>query len=681
MEIHASGKGLPENAYRELKQGEKYIPIVPSETIVQQMTARSVFIGIIMAILFSGAAAFLGLKIAQVFEAAIPIAILAIGLGAIPKRKNTILENVIIQSIGGASGLVVAGAIFTLPALFILGLDDLTNFIQLFIVSILGGVIGIMLLIPLRRYFVSDMHGKYPFPEATAITEVLVAGEKGGSNAKVLAIAAAIGGIYDFLSMSLHAWEETFTTAVMPIFSTLTSKVKMVFSLNTGAAVMGLGYIVGLRFAVIIVCGSLLSWFILIPLVSYLGSFITVPVPPVDGNTLISQMGAAEIFSTYVRYIGIGGIFAAGIIGVIKSSKIIWQGLTKGISGVIKSRQAHHAEVTERTDIDIKMPAVFASLIISVAFMLFFYRYSVMSGQLNPWKFSMIATAVVFVISFLFTTVAAQAIAIVGINPVSGMTLMTLLLTSVLLISAGLKGVHGMLATLLVGGVVCTALSMAGGTITDFKAGYWIGATPKMQQFSKLIGTVFAAATVGIVIVILNNVYGFAISPEHPNPLPAPQANAMAAVIKTLMSESPVPWLLYGVGAILAVLINFLGISPLAFALGMYIPLSLNTPILLGALIAHFVNKSAKGNEDIANKRRERGTLIASGFIAGGALMGVIGALITYVGSKVGVKILPDIGSYIEPEIKHAGLTLNELSLIVLALLCIYLYTDAKRVK
>lgn len=674
MEIQATGKGLPENAYRELKPGEKYVPIVPADKFEKQMTFRSLVIGIIMAVLFSGAAAFLGLKIAQVFEAAIPIAILAIGIGAIPKRKSTILENVIIQSIGGASGLVVAGAIFTLPALFILGLDNLTNFVQLFIVSALGGLIGIMLLIPLRRYFVADMHGKYPFPEATAITEVLVAGEKGGKQAKVLAVAAAIGGIYDFFAMSLHAWAETFTTSLIPSLSTFTNKAKMVFSLNTGAAVMGLGYIVGLRYAVIIACGSFLSWFVFIPLVSHLGNYIGVPVPPAEGEALISGMNAGQIFSTYVRYIGIGGIFAAGLIGIIKSSKIIWAGLTQGISGVLKSRKAHGGESVVRTNLDIKMPAVMLSMIIAIVFMLFFFRYMVMNGQTNPWEFSLIAGVVVFVIAFLFTTVAAQAIAIVGINPVSGMTLMTLILTCVLLAAAGLKGSHGMLAALLVGGVVCTALSMVGGAITDFKAGYWIGATPKLQQYSKLIGTVFSAAAVGIVIVILNKVYGFTPTPEHTHPLPAPQANAMAAVIKTLMTDAEVPWMLYGVGAILSILVNFLGISPLAFALGMYIPLSLNTPILVGAIIAHLVAKSAKNDVDLAARRKERGTLIASGFIAGGALMGVLGAVLNYITSETGVKILPSF-NFAE------GYGPNWLSLGVFVVLCVYLYWDAKRAK
>lgn len=674
MDTASTGKGLPENAYRELKPGEKYIPLVPADQMIKQMTFRSVFLGIIMTILFSGAAAFLGLKIAQVFEAAIPIAILAIGFGMIPRRKSTILENVIIQSIGGTSGHIVAGAIFTLPALYILGLDKLTNFLQIFVVLTLGGVLGLMFLIPLRRFFVSDMHGKYPFPEATAITEVLVAGEKGGSQAKVLAVAGIIGGIYDFLAMSLNAWAETFTTSIIPFFSTLTEKARMVFSINTGAAVMGLGYIVGLRYATIIACGSLLSWFVFIPLVSHLGGYVTVPIPPAEGDKLISGMNAAQIFSTYVRYIGIGAIFAAGLIGIIKSSKIIWQGLAKGVGGIFRGKFAHASERIERTNLDFKMPVVFLSLLIAVVFMLFFFKYSVMAGQNDPWKITAIATVVVFVISFLFTTVAVQAIAIVGINPVSGMTLMTLILASLLLMAAGLSGEYGMLVALLVGGVVCTALALSGATITDFKAGYWIGATPKCQQYCKLIGTVFSAVAVAVVIMILNKVYGFAPSPEHLNPLPAPQANAMAAVIKTIMSAAEVPWMLYGAGAILAILVNWLGISPLAFALGMYIPLSLNMPILVGALIAHFVQKSAKDNEKLAAKRRERGTLIASGFIAGGALMGVLGAVIAYISSETGTKILPSFHF-------SEGYWPNLLSLGVFVVLCIYIYLDAKRAK
>lgn len=672
MEI-ISAKGLPENAYRELNAGEKYVPVVPADSHRSEITPRSVFLGIIMAILFSGAAAFLGLKIAQVFEAAIPIAIIAIGLGMIPKRKSTILENVIIQSIGGASGYIVAGGIFTLPALFILGLDGMTNFVQLFCISALGGVLGIMLLIPLRRYFVSDMHGKYPFPEATAITEVLVAGDSGGKHAKVLAISATIGGIYDFLSMSLNAWAETFTTAVIPALSTLTNKIKLVASLNTGAAVMGLGYIVGLRYATIIACGSALSWFVLIPLVNHFGGYISVAVPPADAGQLISQMGASKIFATYVRYIGIGGIFAAGLIGIIKSSNIIRHGISQAVGQIFKGKDAASCVKVERTNRDLKAATIFLSLAVAVLFMLFLFRYSVIVNQMDPWTIALIATVVVFVIAFLFTTVAAQAIAIVGMNPVSGMTLMTLIITSIILVATGLSGPYGMLSALLVGCVVGTALSGVGHTITDFKVGYWLGATPRAQQFSKLLGTLFSALTVGFVIMMLNKVYGFVPTAEHTTPLPAPQANAMAAVIKTFMSNAEVPWLLYAVGAMIATLVNFMGVSPLAFSLGMYIPLSLNTPVLVGALIAHFVTRGTKDKE-LQNRRREKGTLIASGFIAGGALMGVFGAVLSYIGLETGVKLLPSLGM-------AEGYWPNWVSIGVFILLCLYLYIDARRAK
>jgi putative OPT family oligopeptide transporter len=667
---HIGKSGLPENAYSELKPGEVYAPIVPADSAIQEITFRSVFIGIIMSILFSGAAAFLGLKIAQVFEAAIPIAILAVGLGSIFRRKSTILENVIIQSIGAASGLVVAGAIFTLPALFILGLDKHTNIFQLFMAAVLGGVLGVVFLVPLRRYFVSDMHGKLPFPEATATTEVLVAGAKGGKQAKVLAVAAIIGGVYDFLSIAMKAWSEEFSTGMVQLFAPMTEKIKAVISINTGAAVMGLGYIVGLRYATIIACGSFLSWLVFIPAVNYLGGYIQVAVPPADGEMLIASMSAHQIFVNYVRYIGIGAIFAAGLIGIIKSSPIIAQAFTKGFKEIFAARKRHEGETAcERTQRDIPMSLVILGILLVVVASFLFFRFSVLGGQENPTSISLIAVGVVFVISFLFTTVAARAIAIVGINPVSGMTLVTLILACLILLAAGLSGPQGMMAALLIGGVVCTALAMSGGLITDLKVGYWIGSTPARQQWCKILGTVFAAITVAFVITMLNKVYGF--TPDRPEALPAPQANAMAAVIKGIMAAKGAPWLLYGIGAVIAVLMEMLGIAPLAFALGMYIPLSLNTPILIGALVAHYVQKSAGKDEALGRARRERGTLIASGFIAGGALMGVLGAVIKWIETEKSIHILPDFA--------NDGAFGNWLGLIMLAALCIYVYVDAKR--
>ena len=681
MEHNASGvTGLPSNAYTELKPGEKYVPIIPSEQKIFEISFRSIFYGIIMAVLFSGAAAFLGLKIAQVFEAAIPIAILAVGIGSLYRRKSTILENVIIQSVGAASGLVVAGAIFTLPALFILGLDKMTNLFQLFMVAALGGMLGVFFLVPLRRYFVSDQHGKLPFPEATATTEVLVAGAKGGKQAKVLAVAALIGGAYDFLSIAMRGWAEEFTTAMVSSLSFLTEKAKMVFSINTGAAVMGLGYIVGLRYATIIACGSFLSWFVLIPIFNYIGVALSTVAPGMMPPLLppadipIVTMTAEQIFKNYVRYIGIGGIFAAGIIGIIKSSPIIVQAFTKGFKEIFAARKSHEGErLIERTQRDIPMSIILVGIILLMAATWLFFRYSVVIGQENPLILSLIALAVAFIVSFLFTTVSARAIAIVGINPVSGMTLMTLIISSLILIAAGLKGEHGMMAALLIGGVVCTALAMAGGLITDLKIGYWIGATPARLQWCKILGTVFSAATVALVIMLLNKVYGFAPTPEHTNPLPAPQANAMAAVIKGVMAAKGAPWMLYAIGAIIAIIVNMMGIAPLAFALGMYIPLSLNTPILVGAIIAKSVELSAKNDTELSNRRRERGTLIASGFIAGGALMGVLGAVIKYIESETGKTILYDFA--------NEGSFGNWLSLAMLIVICIYVFVDATRAK
>lgn len=679
----AEKSGLPANAYTELKPGEVYTPIVPAGQNVKELTIRSVIIGIIMAILFSGSAAYLGLKIAQVFEAAIPIAILAVGLGQLFPRKSTILENVMIQSIGAASGLVVAGAIFTLPGLFILGLDEYVDLFKIFIASTFGGILGVMFLVPLRRYFVSDMHGKLPFPEATATTEILVAGEKGGAQARVLAVAMIIGGIYDFLSLAMFAWVEEFSTAMVHVLAPLTQKVKAVFSINTGAAVMGLGYIVGMRYGMIIACGSFLSWFVFVPLFNFIGTSLQMSIPggadilpllpPAD--VPIGAMSANQIFTGYVRYIGIGAIFAAGLIGIIKSMPIIVQAFTKGFKEIFASRKRHGGEgAIERTQRDIPMSIVILILFALIAGLWIFFRYSVLDTQANPVGLSLIALLVVFIISFLFTTVSARAIAIVGINPVSGMTLITLILSCLIMIWAGLSGPYGMMAALLIGGVVCTSLSMAGGLITDLKIGYWIGSTPSRQQWCKIWGTLFAAVTVGAIIVMLNQVDGFVVSPEHPKPLPAPQANAMAAVIKGMMAAKGAPWLLYGLGSVIAVLMELLGIAPLAFALGMYIPLSYNTPILLGAIIATLVARSAKKDAALANVRRERGTLIASGFIAGGALMGVIGSIIRFVESKYELTILPNF---------HNAETSfgNWLGAMMLAAICIYVYWDAKRAK
>lgn len=672
MQHTSTGAGLPNNAYTELKDGEKYIPIVSSEKGVKELTFRSIFWGVIMAVLFSGAAAFLGLKIAQVFEAAIPIAILAVGLGMVSRRKSTILENVIIQSIGASSGLVVAGAIFTLPALYVMGLDKIVSFQQLYIPAVLGAILGVMFLVPLRRYFVADMHGKLPFPEATATTEVLVAGEKGGAGAKVLAVAAVIGGIYDFLSLSMAAWSETFSTSLIRSFDVLTNKVKAVFSINTGAAVLGLGYIIGVKYAAIICAGSFLSWFVLIPLFSHFGGFITATIPPAPEGSLISAMGADQIFKYYVRYIGIGGIFVAGLIGIIKSFGIIMQAFTKGFKEIFASKAVHAGETkVERTGRDLPMWLVIIGIAVLSLLIWAFFRYSVLASQPNALMLSLLALVIAVVVSFLFTTVGARAIAIVGVNPVSGMTLTTLIIACLVMVAAGLSGESGMAGALLIGTVVCTAITLSGGLVTDLKIGYWIGSTPSRQEWCKIFGSLISALAVCGVIMLLAKVYGFSPTPEHPNPLPAPQANAMAAVIKGIMASGTVPWMLYGLGAVIAIIMHIVGVAPLAFALGMYIPLSLNTPLLLGAMVAHFVENSSKDAE-ISKARRERGTLIASGFIAGGALMGVVGAVLKWVETETGKTFLPHLGL----EGTYAG---NWLGLIALAVICLYIYFDSKR--
>ncbi len=661
MEVNKTS--LPENAYRPLQEGEVYHPVVPVDKPLPEITPYSLIWGLFYAALFSMAAAYLGLKIGQVFEAAIPIAILAVGTSVFLKRKNAMSENVIIQSIGAASGVVVAGAIFTIPAIYILNLD--AKFYQIFLSSLFGGILGILFLIPFRKYFVQEMHGQFPFPEATATTEVLVAGEAGGDQAKVLLKAMAIGGLYDFIIGTFHWWGEVFESRAVPLLSTLADKWKLVFRLNVGAAVLGLGYIVGLKYSAIIAAGSFVSWFVFVPLVHFFGQHLTTLVGS-TATTLISEMAAEDIFFTYVRHIGIGGIACAGIIGILKSSKIIG-GAMKLAWAEITGKHGDSRKAMLRTEKDLSMGVIAAGIALTALGILLFFQF----GVVHNWLQAVVGLLIVLVISFLFTTVAARAIAIVGTNPVSGMTLMTLILSSLILVRIGMSGPTGMVSALIIGGVVCTALSMAGGFITDLKIGYWLGTTPVNQQKYKFLGTLVAAASVGFVIMVLNETYGFV----GQGSLVAPQANAMAAVIKPLMSNQPAPWLLYAVGAIFALILQMIGIPPLAFALGMYIPLELNTPLLVGGIIAYLVSTASK-DEALNNRRREKGTLIASGFIAGGAIMGVISAFLKYLEFDQLGFVTPIITAVWAES--HGG---QLLALGCFTLICIYFIRAAKKTR
>ena len=615
--------GLPENAARELKPGEKYNPILSPDKVYPEVNAWSVSLGLVMTIIFSAAAAYLGLKVGQVFEAAIPIAIIAVGLSGALKRKNSLGENVIIQSIGACSGAIVAGAIFILPALYILQAKypELTvDFFKVFMSSLLGGVLGILFLIPFRKYFVSDMHGKYPFPEATATTQVLVSGETGGNGAKLLLVSGLIGGIYDFIVSTCGWWAETFTSRVLPFGEQIADKAKVVLKLNVGAAVLGLGYIIGLKYAFIICCGSFLVWFLIVPLLNLCFGAEGITIMGTEFANM-GAMSAETIFSNYARHIGIGGIAAAGVIGIIKSSGIIKSAFGLAIQEF--GGKKGEASKTARTQRDISMKIIVFGILITLVITFLFFQF----GVVNNLRHAVIALVTVGVIAFLFTTVAANAIAIVGTNPVSGMTLMTLILGSVILVASGLTGTAGMTAALVIGGVVCTALSVSGAFITDLKIGYWIGTTPAKQESWKFLGTLVAAATVGGVMMVLNDTYGF----TGPDALVAPQANAMAAVIEPLMSGGNAPWFLYGVGAVLAIVLTIFKVPALAFALGMFIPLELNLPLLVGGGIAWYVGSRSK-DESVNKARTEKGTLLASGFIAGGALMGVVSAIIRFCG-------------------------------------------------
>ena len=607
---------LPENASRPLKPGEKYEPVLRPERQFAEVTPYSVTIGVIMAVIFSAAAAYLGLKVGQVFEAAIPIAIIAVGLSSALSRKNSLGENVIIQSIGASSGVVVAGAIFTLPALYILQAkypDITVSFMQIFMSSLLGGCLGILFLIPFRKFFVQEKHGEYPFPEATATTQVLVSGEQGGSQAKPLVWAAAVGGLYDFVVSTFGFWTESLSTRMTAWGESIAMKYKTVMAVNTSAAVLGLGYIIGLKYAAIIVCGSLFTWWVVLPLL---------------GATGMAELDPQMLYTGYGRNIGIGAIAMAGLLGIIKN----W-GVIAGAFGLVKKEFGGKGKAVAqnvlRTERDISMKLLAVSVIASLLIVLVFFWV----GVLHNFGQAVVAWLVVTVIAFLFTTVAANAIAIVGSNPVSGMTLMTLIIASVVFVAVGMKGTSGMVAAMVIGGVVCTALSMAGGFITDLKIGYWIGTTPAKQEKWKFLGTLVSAATVGGVMIILNKTYGFV----GDDALVAPQANAMAAVIEPLMSGQGAPWMLYFAGAVLALILNFTGVPVLPFALGMFIPLHLNMPLLIGGTVSYFVSRERKQDgekaAELARKRNEKGTLVASGFIAGGALMGVVSAVLKFVGA------------------------------------------------
>ena len=649
-EVYTTDTGLPENAFRELAKDEQYVPVMKPAHDQKEVTPYSVGMGLLMAVVFSAAAAYLGLKVGQVFEAAIPIAIIAVGLSNALKKKNSLGQNVIIQSIGSCSGVIVAGAIFTLPALFILQAtypDIMVEFYQIFLSSLLGGILGILFFIPFRKYFVKDMHGKYPFPEATATTQVLVSGQQSagaesGGQAKTLVIASLIGGIYDYIVATFGWWAETVTSTASAWGQTIAEKTKLVLSCNTGAALLGLGYIVGLKYAFVIFAGSIFVWWIIIPL---LGTY---------GSPEFQAMSPDALFKDYARMIGIGGIAMAGVIGIVKSWPIIRQAV--GLAGREFKGGAKSGEKLVRWQLDISMKhVVFFIALALIAVFVFFWL-----GVIHTLWQALVAWLVVTVIAFLFTTVAANAIAIVGSNPVSGMTLMTLIVASAIFVSIGLSGTSGIVASMVIGGVVCTALSMAGGFVTDLKIGYWLGTTPKKQETWKFLGTLVSAATVGGVIIVLNKVYGF----TGDNALVAPQANAMAKVIEPLMMGGETPWILYMVGAILALILNWLGVPALAFCLGMFIPLSLNTPMLVGGAVSYFVSNSSK-DKKVNDARRDRGTLISSGLIAGGALFGVFAAITRFAGFE-----------YTTPGSEQLT---QILGCVAYALLIIYLIRDSKR--
>ena len=663
--IDNENMSLPENAQRELAPGEVYKPILSPDKKYKEVTVWSVTVGLLMTILFSAAAAYLGLKVGQVFEAAIPIAIIAIGLSSVAKKNDALSQNVIIQSIGGCSGGVVAGAIFTLPALYILqgkGYEIEINYLQVFLASLLGGILGILFLIPFRKYFVKEQHGKFPFPEATATTQVLVSGQKKGKDSLLLVVSGLIGGLYDFCISTFGLWTETLSTKVMTWGVVLADKAKLMFKVNVGAAVLGLGYIIGLKYAFIICCGSMLVWFIIIPGMNLIWGNEVIDLMNSGITETLGSMSPEMIFKEYARHIGIGGIAMAGVVSIIKSWGVIKSSV--GLAANEFKGKKNNIDKEERTQRDLSMKFVVVGIVVVLIITFLFFWF----GVVHNVKHALVGILVVAVISFLFTTVAANAIAIVGSNPVSGMTLMTLILASLVMVAAGLSGAMGMTAALIIGGVVCTALAVAGALITDLKVGYWIGTTPRNQEIWKFVGVAVAAATVAGVIMVLNKAYGFV----GDGALVAPQANAMSAVIEPMMSGGSAPWLLYGIGAVIALILTFAKIPALPFALGMFIPIDLNIPLLIGGAISWYV--STRSKDDALNQaRNNRGTLIASGFIAGGALMGVVSAILKFAN----VDMIVNVGGVPFAETPWASL----LALVMYIAVIAYMIWDSKRAK
>ncbi|HEX5042846.1 MAG TPA: oligopeptide transporter, OPT family [Candidatus Polarisedimenticolaceae bacterium] len=661
---------MPENAYRELQPGEVYAPIVPAGTSLPEVTARSVAFGLAMVVVFSAAAAYISLKLGQGIESAIPIAILAIGFSAVLARRSTLLENLNIVALGATAGIVVGGTTFVMPALFILklegGLSPLDLFLRIFLVPLFGAVLGVLFLIPFRRYFVSEMHGRLPFPEGTAVTEILVTGERGGRQARVLLSSMGIGFAMDFLALHFRLWRDTFTTALLDAARPLTEGVKAVFALGTSAAVLGLGYITGVRYAAIICAGSFLSTFVLVPLFGRLGTGSTAALFP--GRPPLAGLGYEDLFYEHVRYIGIGGIFAAGVISILRMSPVIVQALSRVLTEVTRLGKRGHGAEDVRTERDMDLGLVVAAMVGVSALLWVYFRFSVLAGIPGATTLSFVALGLALGVSFLFAAVSAWAVAMISITPVSGMTLTALIVSSVVLVRLGLSGSAGAMAALLIGGVVCTALSTTGSMVTILKSGYWIGATPKRLEWSLIGGSVLASLTVTGVLLLFHHVYGYG---PKPGALPAPQASAMAAVLQSVMASAAAPWFLYGLGAMIAVLVELIGVSGLAFALGMYLPIELNTPLLAGALVAWFVGRG-KADVSILRARMNRGTLIASGFIAGGALAGVVDAVVRGIAASRGLEELWWEAGFVGPGGNVAGL-------LVFLGLCAWIWLDSRR--
>lgn len=609
-------RGLSDAAYNP-KAGEEYVPFIPANKVMPEFTATAIIIGILMAIVFGAANAYLGLRVGMTISASIPAAVISMGIIRGIMKKESILENNMVQTIGSAGESLAAGAIFTLPALFIwsqeLGMDAPSLF-RIIVVSLIGGILGVLLMVPLRKALIVNEHGKLPYPEGTACAEVLVAGEVGGSKAKTVFMGLGVGALYKFIADGIKLFPSEIEWEI-------TGYKGAAIGGDVLPALLGVGFIIGPRISAYMLGGAVLGWLAIIPLISHLGEFITTPIYPAP--VPIKELGYWGIWNFYIRYVGAGAVAFGGIISLIKSLPLIVRTFKEALGGF---KAGFENESNLRTDQDMSMTLVVAGVVVLVLIMMFTPVVPV----------GITGAILIAIFGFFFATVSSRLVGLVGSssNPVSGMTIATLLITSIIFKATGFDGPAGMIGALSVGAVICIVAAIAGDTSQDLKTGFLVGATPKKQQYGELIGVIASGLVIGFVLMLLNNAWGFG-SAE----LPAPQATLMRLVIEGVM-QGNLPWALVFTGVGIGIVIELMGIPVLPVAVGLYLPIHLSTPIMVGGLLRGILEKR-KEAESVIKEKIESGVLYSSGLIAGEGLLGILLAIFAVI--PVGAKKLGDV--------------------------------------